>query len=154
MILAVTLVCTSLLWQAAEDGTPPQIDVRPNQDVPGAPPFILHHTILLFVDAPKKRVPYPPRFSEGGQRHCRRHDLLGIFFLARPSAQHYKNGEFETVAAHGVSAYPPKPAEGRAPSLWVRRRRAKIKDGAPGVIKPERSTNDGKGYACATMLKG
>jgi hypothetical protein len=33
MILALTLVSTSLLWQAVEHGTPPQIDAKPNQDV-------------------------------------------------------------------------------------------------------------------------
>jgi hypothetical protein len=27
----------------------------------GAPAFILRREILLFVDTPKKRVPYPPR---------------------------------------------------------------------------------------------
>ena len=37
---------------------------------PGAPPFTLRSQLLLSVVIPTKRVPHPPRFSEGGLRCC------------------------------------------------------------------------------------
>src|SRR5438552_18906712 len=41
-------------------------------------PFIPHSVTLFFADEPKKRVPYPPRLSEGGLPYCLRHYCLRL----------------------------------------------------------------------------